>query len=137
MYFDKHFNGRTYQWVNIYNENDNLNKSITFKSFGSNSSFNCLATDCIAEPHVTGANQCLPLYRYDKEENRINNITDWGLEQFQTHYNDNKITKEDIFHYTYAVLHNSTYRTKYELNLKREFPHLSFYDDFHKWVSWG
>ena len=47
------------------------------------------------------------------------------------------ITKLDIFHYTYAVLHHPTYRTKYELNLKREFPRLPFYEDFHQWASWG
>ena len=47
------------------------------------------------------------------------------------------ITKLDIFHYTYAVLHNPAYRTKYELNLKREFPRLPFYEDFHQWASWG
>ncbi|MEO0060171.1 MAG: hypothetical protein RLZZ312_1818, partial [Bacteroidota bacterium] len=42
-----------------------------------------------------------------------------------------------IFNYTYAVLHNPEYRKKYELNLKRDFPRLPFYDDFYKWVSWG
>ncbi|BBC23928.1 helicase domain protein [Pseudanabaena sp. ABRG5-3] len=47
------------------------------------------------------------------------------------------ITKLDIFHYTYAVLHHPAYRTKYELNLKREFPRLPFYEDFHQWASWG
>ncbi len=47
------------------------------------------------------------------------------------------ITKLDIFHYTYAVLHHPAYRTKYELNLKREFPRLPFYEDFHQWVFWG
>ena len=65
------------------------------------------------------------------------NITDWGLEQFQNHYNNSSITKDDIFHYTYAVLHNPEYRQKYELNLKREFPRLPFYDDFYQWVNWG
>jgi predicted helicase len=34
-------------------------------------------------------------------------------------------------------LHNPAYRKKYELNLKREFPRLPFYEDFFKWVSWG
>ena len=29
------------------------------------------------------------------------------------------------------------YRTKYELNLKREFPRLPFYEDFHQWAAWG
>ncbi len=81
--------------------------------------------------------QGLALYRYDEEGNRIDNITDWGLEQFQNHYNNSSITKEDIFHYTYAVLHNPEYRQKYELNLKDEFPRLPFYDDFYQWVNWG
>jgi predicted helicase/very-short-patch-repair endonuclease len=48
-----------------------------------------------------------------------------------------EITKLDIFHYTYAVLHHPAYRTKYELNLKREFPRLPFYEDFHQWAAWG
>jgi len=47
------------------------------------------------------------------------------------------ITKESIFHYCYAVLHNPAYRKKYELNLKREFPRIPFYDDFWKWSTWG
>lgn len=81
--------------------------------------------------------QGLSLYRYDKDGNRIDNITDWGLKEFQNHYNDTTIIKLDIFHYTYAVLHNPVYRQKYELNLKREFPRLPFYNDFQQWVSWG
>ncbi len=151
LYFDKHFNGRTYQWFNIYDQSDKDNKIITFQSFGSNRPFNVLATNCIAELHVTGANQCLPLYTYDEDGNKVENITDWGLERFREHYQNtggltmlnpyneknNEITKEDIFHYTYAVLHNPKYREKYELNLKREFPRIPFYDDFFKWVNWG
>ena len=40
------------------------------------------------------------------------------------------ITKEDIFHYVYAVLHDPVYREKYAQNLKREFPRIPFYPDF-------
>ena len=72
-----------------------------------------------------------------KTEIRIDNITDWGLEQFVNHYKDKKIKKEDIFHYVYAVLHNPAYRKKYELNLKREFPRIPFYKDFWQWAKWG
>jgi predicted helicase len=112
---------------------------------------NCLPAGC----------QCLPLYRYTSAGVRIENITDWGLEQFRNHYSqviaseakqspkeersqrrsaprdDKQISKEDIFHYTYAVLHNSVYRKKYELNLKREFPRIPFYDNFWQWAKWG
>jgi predicted helicase len=82
------------------------------------------------------ATQCLSFYYYS-DGKKIDNITDWGLNKFQTHYQDNTITKENIFHYTYAVLHNPAYRQKYELNLKREFPRLPFYEDFSQWVTWG
>jgi predicted helicase len=33
-------------------------------------------------------------------------------------------------------LHNPEYCQKYEINLKREFPCLPFYENFQKWVNW-
>ena len=51
------------------------------------------------------------------------------------------ITKEAIFHYCYAVLHNPVYREKYAQNLKREFPRIPLYGaslaDFWRWAGWG
>jgi predicted helicase len=138
LYLDKHFNGRTYQWFDIFNEADAENKYVVVPGLASPKDFHSVASKSPIDLNCLPAGcQCLPLYRYDKEGNRIDNITDWGLEQFQNYYSDFTITKLDIFHYTYAVLHNPAYRTKYELNLKREFPRLPFYDDFHQWVSWG
>ena len=96
-----------------------------------------LGVETFADLHFTGDTKCLLLYRYDANGNRIDNITDWGLEQFSNHYKDKKIKKEDIFHYTYAVFHNPAYRKKYELNLRREFPRLPFYNNFWKWAKWG
>jgi predicted helicase len=34
-------------------------------------------------------------------------------------------------------LHDPIYREKYALNLKREFPRISFYPGFWKWAEWG
>ncbi len=50
---------------------------------------------------------------------------------------DQVITKDAIFAYCYAVLHDPLYREKYALNLKREFPRIPFYPDFAQWVAWG
>jgi predicted helicase len=136
FYFDKHFNGMTYQWFDVY-KNDSENKYIAFSALGNTKSFHCLASNTIIDLHLTGDSQCLPLYRYDKEGNPIDNITDWGLKQIQTHYQNTTITKIDIFHYTYAALHNPAYRQKYQLNLKRDFPRLPLYDNFPQWVNWG
>jgi predicted helicase len=137
FYFDEHLNGMTYQWFNILNLEDKENRFIAFNSPSNPKGLFALVSSRIVDLHFTGDSQCLPLYRYDEQGNRHDNITDWGLEQFQTHYKTKKITKEDIFFYTYAVLHNPAYRTKYELNLKREFPRLPFYENFKQWKEWG
>jgi predicted helicase len=84
---------------------------------------------------------CFPLFRFD-EKSRIDNITDWALEQFRSHYEKGKapkraIDKDAIFHYVYGVLHDPVYREKYALNLKREFPRIPFYADFWTWAEWG
>ena len=47
------------------------------------------------------------------------------------------ITKDAIFAYCYAVLHDPVYRETYALNLKREFPRIPFYPGFAQWVAWG
>ncbi len=129
-----------------------------------------------------GSSLGVPLYRYIPTGERIDNITDWGLRQFQAHYGKAPapaedvsaelakegatsaaasaatppsvpdgtsppqggrakkaaaITKEDIFHYVYGVLHDPVYRETYALNLKREFPRIPFYPDFRQWAEWG
>ncbi len=74
-----------------------------------------------------GGSQCFPFYTYDEDgSNRRENITDWALEQFRTHYKDKKIAKWDIFYYVYGVLHHPGYRTKFADNLKRELPRIPF-----------
>ncbi|OCW57210.1 type ISP restriction/modification enzyme [Hoeflea olei] len=47
------------------------------------------------------------------------------------------LSKDDIFHYVYGVLHDPVYREKYAINLKREFPRIPFYPDFRQWAEWG
>jgi len=51
---------------------------------------------------------------------------DWALEQFRSHCNDPSISKWDIFHYVYAVLHHPEYRERYAANLRRELPRVPF-----------
>jgi len=93
---------------------------------------NCLS------PAADGC-RVMPLYDYTAAGDRVENVTDWALAQFQARYPDHavRITKQAIFHYVYAVLHHPAYRAKYERNLKREFPRIPFYDDFRQWAAWG
>ncbi len=100
-------------------------------------SFYVLASDKLVDLHFVGDNQCLPLYRYTPDGERVSNITQWGLRQFRDHYGDDDITDEDIFAYVYAMLHDPAYRQRYEIDLRREFPRVWFHDDFHWWADQG
>ena len=71
--------------------------------------------------------QCFHAEKYQfRKTNRRENITDWALEQFRVRYADPSITKWDIFHYIYAVLHHPEYRERYAANLRRELPRIPF-----------
>ena len=111
--------------------------------------FCILATDRTVDYDCITYNQCLPLYRYTEEGERVSNITGWGIQQFNERYRQEwghsfeelagpgGITAEDIFAYTYAVLHDPAYRHEYAVDLLREFPRLPLYRDFHHWVEMG
>ena len=99
--------------------------------------FYALATDKPCDFHFTGDTQCLPLYRYTTDGERVSNITEWGLRQFREHYGDDGITAEDIFAYTYAMLHDPAYQQRWEIELRREFPRVHFQTQFAEFVRLG
>ncbi len=185
FYADKIYNDRLtkshFETLGIkLNEENYL---ISFTGLGSTAEFSPFCSNLLYDRNFYHQiPQYVTFYRYTLTGERIDNITDWGLQQFKHHYqpslrgtkqgnvqsrdeaisnqnSDNKIassqpgtvpnaprkdvegvaeiTKEDIFHYTYAVLHNPAYRKKYELNLKREFPRIPFYENFFQWRDWG
>jgi predicted helicase len=113
------------------------NRVIAITGIGMFSPYYCIAIDRLPHLQITPNGQCLPMFRYDKNGQAVDNITDWGLEKFMVHYNNDRITKTNIFHYVYAVLHNPAYRKKYEKNLKRELPRIPLYDNFTQWANWG
>lgn len=97
-----------------------------------------------------GGSQCFPYYTYDENgENRRENITDWALAQFREHYlapspphplspsPASPLTKWDIFHYIYALLHHPDYRETYAANLKRDLPRIPFAPEFWPFVFAG
>ena len=125
----------------------NPNASITLMGDSSGKPFFTLAIDRPPDLNfvspASGGTRTLPCYRYTKTGERVHNITDWALAQFLSNYSGDgeiapaSITKDAIFAYVYAVLHDPLYRAKYALNLKREFPRIPFYPDFARWAAWG
>ncbi len=135
LYFDNFWNERRYLQYRIFptRETETENLSIGVGGIASNKPFHVLITQYIADFHLTGDSQCFPFYTYDEDgSNRRENITDWALAQFRSHYRDDTITKWDIFHYVYGILHHPSYRDRYAANLKRDLPRLPYAPDF-----WG
>jgi predicted helicase len=139
IYFDKIITHRIYQNSSIFGYKHIFdNKIICFSISSRIRNYSVLASDKLTSLALyVEPTQCLPFYIYDKEGNKKENITNWSLKQFQNNYKDKKITKEAIFNYIYAVLHNPKYRKKYAQNLKRDFPRIPFYDNFWQWENWG
>ncbi len=108
--------------------------AITLSDVGHRADFAALVVDGVYDLHFCASSdafQSFPLYTYDADGgHRRDNVTDWALEQFRTHYPQAKLTKKDIFHYVYAVLHHPAYREKYAANLRRELPRIPFAPDF-------
>ena len=136
LYFDKMMTERTYVFPSIFPtpETEAENRVICVAGIGGRKGFGCLTTNIIPSTDLAfEISQCFPYYTYDENgDNRRDNITDWALEQFRAHYQDEAITKWDIFHYVYALLHHPTYRERYQANLKRDLPRLPYAPDF-----WG
>lgn len=116
------------------------NRGISFSGPGFRSDYCVLAVDGLADLHFGAAvdgYQQVTRYRFKNGE-RLDNITDWGLARFVEHYGEGAgITKDGIFAYVYAVLHDPAYRETYAQNLKREFPRIPFHPDFACWRDWG
>ena len=128
LFFDRVLNNCIYLFPYFFPTpgTEKENRVICVAGIGNRKGFGCLATNQIPALDLAfEKTQCFPFYTYDEDgTNRQENITDWALMEFRTHYGDDTIAKWDIFHYTYGLLHHPTYREKYEMNLKRDLPHL-------------
>ena len=138
LYFDRMMNDRVLLFPSIFPtpETEIENRVICLTDEGSEKPFMILMSHQLTDLHVVGpgcGTQCFPFYTYNERgKNRRENITEWALKNFRAYYQNEAITKWDIFHYIYALLHHPDYRERYQVNLKRDLPHLPYAPDF-----WG
>ena len=157
VYYDHVIVHRVYQQDRAFPPNvTDDNQSISFLCVSSNQPLAALAVDKVFDLCLlktgNGGTFGVSRYRYSSDRERLDNVTDWSLEQFRTHYEKaspsptvtrkgggvkRAVTKDAIFNYVYGVLHDPIYREKYAQNLKREFPRVPLYADFWKWADWG
>ena len=137
LFFDRILNEEVYVFPRFFPTPgaERENRVIVISDIGYRAySFAALMTDRIADLHLcasSDAHQCFPFFVYDEDGgNRRENVNDRALGRFRERYDDPSLTKWDVFHYVYGVLHHPGYREKFGDNLKRELPRVPFLADF-------
>ena len=147
MYFDRDLNEMILQMPKIFPNSGEKNLIICTSGVGAKS-FSSLILDSVPSYDNIEKGQCFPLYLYEEvtqvknvgssdlfdesleltvteiKYERKDGISDEGLQHFQTTYPSEQITKEDIFYYTYGLLHSEEYRERYADNLTKELPRI-------------
>ena len=142
LYFDQHLIDRWYQIPHMLPipMSEKENRIICVSSPGSKY-ISIFISNLIPDLNLfAGASpiQGFPYYIYDPDgQNKRENITDWALDTFVSTYKDPRITKYDIFHYVYAILHHPGYVHKYGANLRQQLPRIPLIREFHELVQAG
>lgn len=148
-YFDKQLNAMTYRQTSLFPTLNHKNIVIIVPTTGGRNDFNTIIADKLPDLHVySDGAQCFPLYYYEKTDSgkqinlmdigkpneasyiRKEAVTDTGLELFRNRYEDNSISKEDVFYYVYGILHSPKYREDYDADLKKMLPRVPLAPDF-------
>ncbi len=169
LYYSRKLNEMVYRTPEIFGDGSVTARCIVVSDPTAQKPWMVMAVDRLPDLHFVGAaagTLCFAATVIDASGTRIDNITDWSLAEFKKHYQPpsgarpspqpsprgrgsktpaRAITKEAIFHYVYAVLHDPQYREKYAQNLKREFPRIPLYGrsdesseaTFWQWAAWG
>ena len=144
------------KWDSILPDDKHENFVICVSGSPIKKNFSVLITDTIQDLNFMEHSICFPMFMYDKEEKRKDAqmtffgdveentevyrkryaISDTALQRFKTIYG-NRITKEDIFYYIYAVLHSKANISAYEDNLAKEMVRIPTLEKFPKYVDIG
>jgi predicted helicase len=163
VYFDRQLNNSVYRLPSIFPTPSLPNFGFAVSANGAAAPFTAFMTDAIPDLVVPGAGnptQYFPRCTYQPIESsspqgaldlstdttevvdgyrRVDNITDEALADYRAAYGD-AVTKDDIFHYVYGLLHSPDYRTAFAFDLKKmlpRIPQVPSVDDFHAFVTAG
>lgn len=146
VYYHRQLNAYVNQMPRIFPDAVSTNRVICVSGVGDKIPFSTMITETIPSLHMADidGSQCFPRYLYDGEaepagddpqgglfaavpaaqSGRRDAITDEGLAHFQAAYPDETITKDDLFHYVYGLLHSEEYRARFADNLSKQLPRI-------------
>ena len=124
LYYNRRFNEMVYQMPRIFPHGAAENRVICISGIGARSGFSALMVNALPNLHTLDTGQCFPRHLYDLGGNRRDALTDAGLARFQRAYPGQEITRDDLFHYIYGLLHSEDYRRRYANNLGKQLPRI-------------
>lgn len=142
LYYDHFLNENRYKLPALFPDEGGDNKLICLSAPGFRIGFSCLMVDAVPSLHAADRDgaQCFPRFLYDEQAKASGNdlfadeeaaglkrrdaLTDEGLAHFQAAYAGETITKDDLFHYVYGLLHSEEYRSRFADNLSKELPRI-------------
>ncbi|MFY1676678.1 DEAD/DEAH box helicase [Streptomyces sp. WMMC905] len=152
VYFDRDLNHRPGKLPQMFPSSSSENLGFYVNGFHATADFAILATDLIPCLDVFGKGGYF-FSRYVYRElaaeggfdfgdggdvyERVDNITDAALRDFQKTYNDAAITKDDIFYYAYGLLHSPKYCNDFAADLKKSLPRIPKVSDFRGFAEAG
>ena len=157
LYFNRDLNNSVRDFQELYPDQAFKNLGIYVRGHGCPDPFSTLITDGITDLALlgswNGASLYLPRYRYvptqalmqtpgaDRPEvERVTNIAPAAVVEFREHYGDNGITDDDLFYYTYGMLHCRQWREAFADDLSKvqaRIPMAPTTEDFHAFVGAG
>lgn len=136
QYYDRIVTERQRSMIQFF-YNGQINFLISFPNPKTNVKFNVVGTNIMTDEGCVNGTQNIPLWLYNINNKKINNVTEFAIELFRKHYNDARISADDIFYYTYAIFNDPKYEKKYRYDLRRNLPQIPLANDFSRWSSIG
>ena len=137
LYYDARLNEMQYRQPLFFPDAESENRAVCVSGIGANQ-FSSMMVDVLPDLNILAAGtQCFPFYVYDAQGRRHDNIGEGVLQAFRGHYKNEKLSKEDIFHYCYGVLHWPRYRMRFASDLLKGLPRLPFVRDFQAFAEAG
>ena len=149
--FDNNLVWSLYNTLSMFPTPAAHNQVIGVTGRGATAPFSALITDFIPDYELVAKAPWFSRWRYETHDpdspdawvqsgnegledvpgyRRVDNITDWCLQQFRQQYPALQITKDDIWNYIYGLLHAPDYREKYRADLSKDLPRIPLAPDF-------
>ncbi|PIC73329.1 type ISP restriction/modification enzyme [Sporosarcina sp. P17b] len=120
LYYDKSIIERARKWKDIFGEE---NKVILVPNNGSKRNFACLMVNTIPDLNLFyGGTQGFTLYDKKNVDSLFNHKSTSNIQESAASMLS--ISNEDVFYYTYAIMHSKDFRNRFENDLKKEFPRI-------------